>query len=53
MERKLTYRKCHVQDNSDVAHKYLIMYFNTNQFPALPFCGPHFKPRGARELSKN
>ena len=29
------------------------MYCNTNQFPEIPFCCPHYKPRGARELSKN
>ena len=29
------------------------MYCDTNQFPALPFCGPHTKPHGARGLSKH
>ena len=29
------------------------MYFDTNQFQLLPFCGPHPKPHGARGLSKN
>ena len=29
------------------------MYCKTNQFPALPFCGPHSKPHGARGLSKH
>ena len=29
------------------------MYCNTNQFPALTFCGPHSKPHGARRLSKH
>ena len=29
------------------------MYFNTNQFPELPFCGPYSKPHGARGMSKN
>ena len=29
------------------------IYCNTNQFPALTFCGPHSKPHGARGLSKN
>ena len=29
------------------------MYCDTNQFPALPFFGPHPKPRGARGLSKH
>ena len=52
MERKCTNRQYHVQDNVDVAHKYVKMYFNTNQFPALLFCGPHSKPHGARGMSK-
>ena len=29
------------------------IYCDTNQLPALPFCGPHPKPRGARGLSKH
>ena len=29
------------------------MYCNKNQFPALPFCGPHPKPCGARGFSKH
>ena len=28
------------------------MHCNTNQFPELPFCGPHSKPHGTRGLSK-
>ena len=52
MERKCTNRQYHVQDNVDVAHKYVKMYFNTNRFPALLFCGPHSKPHGARGMSK-
>ena len=52
-ERKWTERQYHVKDNDDVAHKYVIMYCNTNQFPALQFCVPHAKPHGARVLSKN
>ena len=27
------------------------IYCDTNQFPALPFCGPHTKPHGARGQS--
>ena len=46
-------REYHVQDNYDVAHKCVKMYCDTNQLPALPFCVPHPKPRGARGLSKN
>ena len=52
-KRKCTDREYHVQDNSDVAHKYVKMYFETNQFPALPFYGPQKKPRGSRGLGKN
>ena len=29
------------------------MYCNKNQLPALPFCGPHSKPHGARGLSEH
>ena len=53
MERKFTDIQYHVQDNPDVAHQYVRMYCNTNQFPALSFCGPHSKPHGATGLSKN
>ena len=53
MERKWTDRQYHFQDNDDVAHQDVIMYCNKNQFPALPFCGPHSKPHGARGLSKH
>ena len=41
------------QDNADVSHKYVKMYCDTNQLPALPFCGPHPKPHGARGLIKH
>ena len=46
-------REYHVQDNDDVAHKYVRIYCDTNQFPALPFCGSHPKPHGETCLSKN
>ena len=46
-------RYYHVQDNADVAHKSVKMYFIKNHLPALPFCGSHLKPRGTRGLSKN
>ena len=36
MERKWTERQYHVQYNSDVEHKYVRMYSNTNQFPEFP-----------------
>ena len=42
-----------VQDNADVAHKDVVIYYNTNQFPSLPFFGTHSKPDGARGLSKH
>ena len=53
MEIKWTDRQYRVQDNADFAHKYVKIYCNTNQFPALPFCGPHSKPHSARGLSKH
>ena len=53
MERKYTEIKYHVQDNAAVELKYVKIYCNTNQFPALPFCGPHYKPYCARGLSKH
>ena len=43
-KRKWIDREYHVQDNADVAHKYVKMYCDTNQFSELPFCGPHPKP---------
>ena len=52
MEIKWTYRQYHVQYNADVAQQDVIMHCNTNQLLALPFFGPHYKPRGARGLSK-
>ena len=53
MEIKWTNRQYHVQDNYDVEHQDVIMCYNTNQFPALPFCVPHSKPHRARGLSKH
>ena len=53
MERKCTDRQYHVQDNADVAHQYVRIYYNTNQLSALPFCGTYSKPHGTRGLSKN
>ena len=32
-KRKWTYREYHVQDNADVAHKHVKMYWDTKQFP--------------------
>ena len=52
-ERTWTDIQYHVQDHFDVAHNDVKIYCDTNQFPALPLCGPHPKPRGARGLSKH
>ena len=53
MEIKWTDRQYHVQYNADISHKYLIMYCNTNQFPALPFFDTYYTPHGARGVSKH
>ena len=53
MERKWIERKYYVQDNASVELKDVKTYCNTNQFPALPFCGPHYKPHGARGVGKH
>ena len=53
MEIKWIEIKYHVQNNAAVELKNVRMYCNTNKFPTLPFCGPHSKPHGAREMSKN
>ena len=50
---KCTDRQYHVQGNAYVSHKDVKIYCNTNQFPALPFCGSHPKPHGSRGLSKH
>ena len=52
-KRKCTDREYHVQDNADVSHKDVKMYCDTNQLPALPFCGPYPKPHGTKGLSKH
>ena len=53
MEGKWIEIKYHVQDNAQVELKVVKMYCNTNQFPALTFCGPHSKPHGARGMGKH
>ena len=53
MERKRTYRECHVQDNADIAAKKVKIYLNTKKFPALSFCAPNSKPHGPRGLNKH
>ena len=52
-KRKWKDRQYHFQYNADLAHKGVKIYCDTNQFPALPFCGSHPKPHGARGLSNN
>ena len=52
-KRKWIDREYYVQYNADVAHKDVEIYCNMNQFPELPFCGPHPRPHGARGLIKN
>ena len=52
-KRKWIDRKYHFQDNSNFSHKDVKMYCDTNEFPALPFCGPHTKPHESRGLSKH
>ena len=43
----------HVQDDADVAQKYVKIYYNKNQFKSLSFCSPHSKPHSARRLSNH
>ena len=53
MEIKWTEIKYHVQGNTAKELKDVKIYCNTNQFPALPFCGTHSKPLGARGMSNH
>ena len=53
MEIEWTERKYCVQDNANVAHIDVKMYCNTNQFPALSFCGPYSKPHRTRGSIKH
>ena len=53
MDLKWTDIQYHVQDNYDVSHKDVKIYYNKNQFPALTFCGPHSKPHGTRRPIKH
>ena len=53
MEIKWTDRHYYVQDNADVSHQDVKIYCNTNKFPELFFCGPHYKTHGARGLSNH
>ena len=49
-KRKWTDIEYRVQDNADVALKYVKIYCDNNQFPLLTFCGSHPKPHVARGL---
>ena len=51
--KKWTERKYHVQDNASVELRDVKMYCNTNQFSALPFCGPYSKRHGAMRIGKH
>ena len=52
-KQKRKERKYHVQDNADVAHRYVKIVCDANQFPSLQFCGPHTKAHGVIRLSKH
>ena len=52
-KQKCTEREYHVQNDADIAHKYVKMFGNTNQFPSFSFCGTHTKPHGVRGFSKH
>ena len=47
-KRKWTDREYHVQNNADVSNQDVRLYCNKIQFPALTFCGQHYKPHGPR-----
>ena len=53
IKQKCKEKEYNVQEDDDVAHKYVKMFCNANQFPSLPFFGPHIKPNGVRGLSKH
>ena len=42
-----------IKENTSVELKDVKMYCNTNKFPVLPFCGPYYKPHGARGMGKH
>ena len=46
-------REYSFHNDSDFAHKCVKMFYNTNQFPSLPFCGPHTKLHCVRGLGKH
>ena len=46
-------RDYRVQEDADAAHKDVKTFFNTNQFPSLPFCGPHKKSHVVRGFIKH
>ena len=43
-------REYNFEDNADVLHKDVKMYYDTNQFLTLLFCGSHPKPQGTTGL---
>ena len=42
-----------MQTDEDVAHKYVIFFWNTNQFIASKFSVPYMKPHGMRVLGNH
>ena len=53
IKQKWTKIEYHAQKNEDIEHRYVTFYFTTNQFPQLPFFGPHNKPRVVCGLIKH
>ena len=41
--KKWTNRECCVQNNEDIYHQDVKIYFTTNQFTEFTFCAPHKK----------
>ena len=52
-KRKWTDIEYHVQDNDDVAQKYVKMYCHKNQLPSLPFGVPYPNTHGERGFIKH
>ena len=53
VNKKFTEWDYHDQEGTDVAHKYVKIFCNTNQFPSFTFFGPHTKPHGVRGFIKH
>ena len=45
-KKKRKDRQYHIQDNADVAHKDVKMYYDTKLLPTLLFFGSHTNPYG-------